>query len=125
MEITSEIQLVTPSILSRLNSDATSISSSLQTRNKINNIINPSNKENSKLIKEMLRKRSNNPPTNKSLKDIDENEVYQEVMYKIFQHEVDSIEALIMHRELNNIKGLNKESSLFKDKTRNNTEKLK
>ena len=49
----------------------------------------------------------------------------QKVISKIFQHIVDSIEVLLMDRELNNIQGLNKESDLFKDETKNNTGELK
>ena len=49
----------------------------------------------------------------------------QKVMSKIFQHEVGIIEILLMHRDLNNIQGFNKQSALFKDETENDTGELK
>ena len=125
MDVTSEMQSITPSVLSRFNSDATSTASSFQTRNKINNEINPCSKEINNLIKERFQKRSDALPANKNLKDLCENEVHQKVMHEMFQHEVDITEALTMHEELKNIQGLNEESALFKDETKNNTRELK
>ena len=49
----------------------------------------------------------------------------QKVMSKIFQHEVGITEVLLMHRDLNNIQGFNKQSALFKDETENDTGELK
>ena len=44
---------------------------------------------------------------------------------KTFQHQVDSADVILMHREVNNIQGLNRESDTFKDETRNIIGELK
>ena len=56
---------------------------------------------------------------------MDKDEFHSEVISKMFQHEVDSTEVLSMYGKLNNIKGLNKESIMFKYETKKKTGEVK
>ena len=67
---------VLPSELSSCNSDSNSTSSSLQSRSSAHNVIDPSCRMNSELIREILKQRSNTTPIKKKLKELDEHGVH-------------------------------------------------
>ena len=118
--LNNEIQSVTPNIpsdLSQNHSDTTSTASSFQSRKKI---INLCSRQKINLAREKEQQRNNAATTKNNLKNLDENEACQRIIEQIFKHKVDSTYVLRMHRELNNIQGLNKESYQFKDESRKN-----
>ena len=103
--------------LSQNNNGAASKTSSFQTTKQI---INQCSSQRIKSVIEVVQQNIINATTNNNLKNLDEHEVYQKLIDQIFQHKVDSTDVLLMCGELNNIKGLNKESYLFQDEHRNN-----
>ena len=117
MQFTNESHQVPSSELIRCNVDATFTETQLQPRN--------STPKNNELIRDMLKQRSNTPPIKKKPKDLDKHEVCSEVTSKIFQHQVDTTEVLLMYGELNDIKSLNDESSMFEDEIKKKTVELR
>ena len=104
--------MVAPSELSHCKSKTDSTASSFQSRNKAHNVINQCSKKKERVN---FKKISNTLKIKKKLKDLNEDEMHSEVIFKIFKHQVDSTEALLMHIECNDMKGLNEESSMFKE----------
>ena len=59
-------------------------------------------------IAEAAQQSNSTATTNKNLKNLYEHEICLKLIDTIFQHKVDSTDAPLMHRELDNIQGFSK-----------------
>ena len=59
-------------------------------------------------IVEAAQQSNSTATTNKNLKNLYEHEIYLKLIDKIFEHKVDSTDAPLMRRELDNIQGFSK-----------------
>ena len=76
-------------------------------------------------MRDRVQQENNVATINNNLKTLDENEICLKLINSMFKHEVNSIDALLMRRKLNNVQGLNKEIDLFQTENKNNTKEMK
>ena len=107
--------------LSKNHSDTRSIASLPQVKNKATN----SDAKDLNTIRDMNLVKNKNNETINNLKNLDRNKNLKRLTDLLFNYEVNSTHALLMHREICNVKGINEDSNAFQTAINYNEEENK